>query len=158
MANLITDGKRHDEDCMQLAIVEARKAAAMGEVPIGAVAVCAGQVVARAHNLREATGNPLGHAEILLLQQLVAQQSNWRFTDVTIYVTCEPCLMCSGALLQARIARIVYGCMDPKAGACGSLYNVTADTRLNHRIPVTAGILSEECGRLLTEFFRARRK
>jgi len=143
---------------MILAMDEAQRAADLGEVPIGAVAVVDGQVVARAHNLREATHDPLGHAELLLVQQLSKEGKRWRLSDVTIYVTCEPCLMCMGAMLQARIARIVYGCRDPKAGACGSLYDVSNDPRLNHNIQVTPDILGVECGRLLSNFFRARRK
>ncbi|MBI4365431.1 MAG: nucleoside deaminase [Deltaproteobacteria bacterium] len=168
-----------DERFMRAAIAEARRAAAMDEVPIGAVAVHQGAIVARARNLREATGDPLGHAEMLLLQRLARQEArsrrqdgkqfrasrlvppasggDWRYTDVTIYVTCEPCLMCAGALLQARIPRLVFGCLDPKAGACGSLYDVTNDPRLNHRIAVTHDCLAEECGALLSDFFRRRR-
>lgn len=158
MTNLSENGKLNDVECMQAAIFEANKAADMGEVPIGAVAVVEGQVVARAHNVREATGNPLGHAEVLLIQQVAQDYKRWRLSDVTLYVTCEPCLMCMGAMLQARIPRVVYGCKDPKAGACGSLYDVSNDTRLNHRMDVSSGVLGEDCGRLLTDFFRAKRK
>ncbi len=172
MANLEKNGKLNDEECMRAAIAEAGKAARMGEVPVGAVAVMDGRIVASAHNIRETTGNPLGHAEILLLHQLTnfplpleegqgegeAQLHSWRLTHVTIYVTCEPCLMCMGAVLQARIPRLVYGCKDPKAGACGSLYDVSNDARLNHRIDVTAGVLGRECGKLLSDFFHAKRR
>lgn len=149
---------------MREAMSEAKLAAGKGEVPIGAVAVVddpstgSGQVIGRAHNVREATQNPLGHAELLLLQQLSSSQQSWRLTDVTIYVTCEPCLMCAGAMLQARIPRLVYGCRDPKAGACGSLYNVINDPRLNHRIEVTADVLAKECGNLLSGFFKTLRQ
>ncbi len=146
---------------MREAIVEANNAAAMEEVPIGAVAVVDGSIVARAHNLREATGNALGHAELLLLLQLTTHASrsaNWRLTEVTMYVTCEPCLMCAGALLQARVQRVVYGCADPKAGACASLYTVLSDARLNHRIPCVGGVLAKECGQLLSDFFRRLRR
>ena len=101
------------------AVKEAQKAAKKDEVPIGAVAVAGDKVVMRSHNIRERTHNPLGHAELLLLEKLSKKQRSWRLTDVTIYVTCEPCLMCAGALLQARVRRVVYGCADPKAGACG---------------------------------------
>lgn len=142
---------------MHEAIAEAQRARSMGEVPIGAVAVAGDQIVARAHNLRERDHNPLGHAEILVLQTLARQRVSWRLADVSIYVTCEPCLMCAGAMLQARIARVVYGCADPKAGACASLYTVLSDPHLNHQIPVTAGVLADACARLLSEFFRARR-
>ncbi len=179
MANLEKNGKLNDQECMQEAILEALKAADLGEVPIGAVAVVEGQVVARAHNIREITGNPLGHAEILLIQKLTAlvtpgltrgpalldagseagmTKQSWRLTNVTLYVTCEPCLMCMGAMLQARVPRVVYGCRDPKAGACGSLYDVSNDARLNHRMEVTVNVLGEACGKLLTDFFRAKRK
>lgn len=158
MTNLPKNGKANDQEYMNHAILEAQKAADIGEVPIGAVAVVEGQVVARAHNIRETTNNPLGHAEVLLIQQLSQDYKKWRLSDVTLYVTCEPCLMCMGAMLQARIPRVVYGCKDPKAGACGSLYDVSNDARLNHRIEVSAGVLGEDCGRLLTDFFRAKRK
>lgn len=147
----------HDTQFMHLALEQARAAGANGEVPIGAVAVRENNVIARAHNVREATHNPLGHAEVLLIQQLSIQLGTWRLDDVTIYVTCEPCIMCAGALLQARIARVVYGCADPKAGACESLYRLLDDARLNHRIPVTRGVLGTECGAILSEFFRALR-
>lgn len=146
-----------DVTCMREALVEARRAAEIAEVPIGAVAVRERVILARAHNLREATHNPLGHAELLLLQQLAAQEQCWRLEEITIYVTCEPCLMCAGAMLQARIPRVVFGCADPKAGACGSLYNVMDDARLNHRIAVCGGVLADDCGQLLSEFFRALR-
>jgi tRNA(adenine34) deaminase len=158
MANLQKNGKLNDEECMQAAIAEAGKAAHMGEVPIGAVAVVDGRIVAYAHNIRETTQDPLGHAEVLLIQQLSRHLSKWRLSDVTIYVTCEPCLMCMGAMLQARIPRVVYGCKDPKAGACGSLYDVSNDVRLNHRMDVASGVLGEFCGKLLSDFFRAKRK
>ncbi len=143
---------------MQEAICEAGKAAGKDEVPVGAVAVIGGRIVARAHNIREKTHNPLGHAELLLLEKLAKKQKSWRLTDCTIYATCEPCLMCAGALLQARVPTVVYGCKDPKAGACGSLYNVMQDERLNHRIKVVSGVLEEECAKLLSEFFRHKRR
>lgn len=158
MTNLEKNGKLNDQECMQDAILEAHKAAKLGEVPIGAVAVVGGQIVARAHNIRETTQDPLGHAEVLLIQQLSRNLKKWRLSDITIYVTCEPCLMCMGAMLQARVPRVVYGCKDPKAGACGSLYDVSNDARLNHRMEVTVGVLGEDCGKLLTDFFRAKRK
>ena len=138
---------------MEEALAEAAKAAALKEVPVGAVAICNEQVVARAHNLRETTNNPLGHAEILLLQQLQQQQTNWRFTDVTVVVTLEPCVMCTGALLQARIPKLIYGCKDPKAGACGSVYDLVADKKLPHRMEVISGVLESECGQMLKDFF-----
>jgi len=143
---------------MREAIAQARKAAAIDEVPVGAVAVINGKVVLRAHNIREKTHNPLGHAELLLLEKLAKREKSWRLTETTVYVTCEPCLMCAGALLQARISLLVYGCKDPKAGACGSLYNVMQDERLNHRIGVVCGVLEEECAGLLSDFFKMKRK
>lgn len=142
---------------MKMAIEEARKAASLGEVPVGAVAVAGDKAICTAHNLREATQNPLGHAELLLIERLSKERKSWRMTDVTIYVTCEPCIMCIGAMIQARIKRVVFGCMDPKAGACGSLYNLAEDRRLNHRIELRGGVLGEECAALLSSFFAKKR-
>lgn len=146
-----------DEKWMREAILEAQEGARQGEVPIGAVAVAGEKIVGRAHNVRERTHNPLGHAELLLLERLAREKESWRLEDVTIYVTCEPCLMCAGAMLQARIPRVVYGCPDPKAGAMGSLYDVTSDPRLNHRIEVVSGVLADECSSLLSRFFKELR-
>jgi len=147
-----------EEQFMREALTQAELASAEDEVPAGAVAVVAGEIIGRAHNIREKTANPLGHAEILLLEKLARESHDWRFEDVTIYVTCEPCIMCAGALLQARVSRIVYGCKDPKAGACDSLYQITRDNRLNHRIETTGGTLAEECGKIMSEFFKKKRK
>jgi len=138
---------------MHEAIAEARSAADIDEVPVGAVAVVDKNIVGRAYNIREKNHNPLGHAELLLIEKLSSEKRSWRLEDVTIYVTCEPCLMCAGAMLQARIKRVVYGCRDPKAGALGSLYDVSHDPRLNHSIEVVPDILAEECGKLLSDFF-----
>lgn len=146
-----------DEACMREALLQADLAAELGEVPIGAVAAREGVIVARAHNVREKDHNPLGHAEVLLIDQLAKKLQSWRLDDVTIYVTCEPCLMCSGAMLQARIPRVVYGCKDPKAGACGSLYHVLQDKRLNHQTETASGVLENECGQKLSEFFKKLR-
>lgn len=146
-----------DEKYMNEALAEARQAFEEDEVPVGAVAVADNAVVARAHNVRERSLNPLGHAEILLLERLVGARESWRFENITVYVTCEPCLMCAGALVHARIPRLVYGCRDPKAGACDSLYEVTRDPRLNHRIETVGGVLAEECAGILSEFFKAKR-
>ncbi len=148
---------KYDEQWMREAILDANAAGAEGEVPIGAIAIVDNSIVGRAHNVRERTHNPLGHAELLLIERLAREQKSWRLDEVTIVVTCEPCLMCSGAMLQARIPRVVYGCRDPKAGAMGSLYNVADDARLNHRIEVVPDVLTEECGKLLTDFFRKLR-
>ncbi len=142
---------------MRAALKEAEKAYTKNEAPIGAVAVRDGKILVRAHNLREAKNDPLGHAEIYLLSKLSRKLKSWRMTGVTVYVTLEPCLMCMGALLQARIPRLVFGAMDPKAGACGSLYDLSRDGRLNHRIDVTAGILAKESGEILTHFFKEMR-
>ncbi len=144
---------------MEKALEAARKAAKADEVPIGAVAVMNGAVIAAAHNDRERTKDPLGHAELLLLQKVVEKKvlPSWRFDEVDIYVTCEPCLMCMGALLQARVRRLIFGCHDPKAGACGSLYDLSCDLRLNHRIEVTSGVLADECAKLLSDFFKKKR-
>lgn len=146
------------EKFMRKAIIEAEKAAAKNEVPIGAVAVVDNGIIARAHNIRETKHDPLGHAEILLIKKLSKKYKTWRLSNVTIYVTCEPCIMCMGAILQARIPKIVYGCMDPKAGACGSLYNLSNDARLNHRIEVVSGIMEDECKNLLSTFFKKLRE
>lgn len=143
---------------MQEAIQEAAKAAALGEVPIGAVAVSGGVVIARAHNLRETTQDPLGHAEILLLRALSGTQASWRLENVTVYVTVEPCIMCMGALIHARIPRVVFGCREPKMGACGSLYDFGNDARLHHRIEVVSGAMEKECAAPLKSFFKALRK
>ncbi len=143
---------------MQAALAEARKAFKKNECPIGAVAVKDGKILARAHNLRESKNDPLGHAEIYLIHKLSKKLKTWRLTGVSIYVTLEPCLMCMGALLQARISRLVFGAMDPKAGACGSLYDLSQDLRLNHRLPAIPGILGEECSAILSDFFRRIRR
>lgn len=142
-----------NEHWMHEALLEASFAASEGEVPIGAVAVAEGELVAKAHNLREATQDPLGHAEILLIRKLSQTLESWRLEDVTVYVTCEPCLMCMGALIQARVPRLVFGCFEPKTGACGSLYNLGADKRLSHRMEVVSGVLENLCAAELKQFF-----
>jgi tRNA(adenine34) deaminase len=146
-----------DEKYMRVAIAEARAALEHEDVPIGAVIVRDGVVIARAHNQRELLKDSTAHAEIIALTQASAAVGAWRLTACTAYVTLEPCVMCAGAFVLARIGRLVYGAMDPKAGACESLYRITEDERLNHRVPVVSGVLAEECGELLREFFRARR-
>jgi len=147
-----------DEFFMHQALREAVKAQRKKEAPIGAVAVKDGKVLARAHNLRESKNDPLGHAEIYLIGKLAKKLKRWRLSGITVYVTLEPCLMCMGALLQARVDRVVFGTLDPKAGACGSLYDLSQDRRLNHRIEITSGILREECSRILSVFFKTLRK
>ncbi len=142
---------------MALALTEARAALDHGDVPVGAVAVIGGEVVARAHNQRELRGDPTAHAEILLLRAAAEAGGGWRLADVTVVVTLEPCAMCAGALVAARVGRLVFGAPDPRAGACGSLYNLCADPRLNHELPVTGGVLAEESAALLAAFFAERR-
>ena len=142
---------------MRLALQQARLAAEHGDVPIGAVVVDpTGAVVAAAGNQRELTGDPTAHAEVLVLRQAAGALGSWRLLDHTLVVTLEPCTMCAGALVLARVARLVFGCYDPKAGAVASLFDVVRDPRLNHRVDVRGGILEAECGALLTEFFAAR--
>lgn len=146
-----------DDEAIQLAIDEARAALAHDDVPIGAVVVVAGEVVASRHNERELTNDPTAHAEILALRDAAARAGSWRLADATLYVTLEPCAMCAGALVNARVARVVFGAADLKAGACGSLYNLGTDPRLNHEFIVDAGRHAEECAALLTDFFSSRR-
>jgi len=147
-----------DESWMAEALAEARLAAAEGEVPIGAVVVCEGRIVGRGRNARERLHDPTAHAEILALQQAARALSRWRLTGATIYVTLEPCPMCAGALVNARIDRLVYAVPDPKAGAVGTLFDLPRDPRLNHRVEVTTGVLADACSAVLKDFFRARRK
>lgn len=146
-----------DEAFMRLALKEAEAAAEQGEVPVGAIIVVDGQVVSRAGNKRETLGDPTAHAEILALREAAARLDTWRLSQASIYVTVEPCLMCMGALLMARVARLVYGCADAKAGACGSLYDISCDPRLNHRIAVTRGVLADAAQEVLQKFFRQLR-
>jgi tRNA(adenine34) deaminase len=148
---------RDDEAAMRLALDEALAAQAHDDVPIGAVVVRDGEVIARRHNERELSGDPTAHAEVLALRDAAAVVGHWRLLDCTLYVTLEPCVMCAGALVNSRIGRVVYGATDPKAGALQSLYEVCADERLNHRPPVTAGVLADECGQVLKAFFATRR-
>jgi tRNA(adenine34) deaminase len=142
-----------DISYMRLALDEARAAAAAGEIPVGAVVVANGAVVARAHNVREARQSALAHAEILAIEGASSRMKSWRLEECTMYATLEPCIMCVGAILQARIARLVFGCRDPKAGAVESLYRLCEDARLNHRLPVAGGVLAEECSKVLSDFF-----
>jgi len=152
--NKLTDDQRF----MKAAIQAAKIAEENGDVPIGAVIVYKDRIIGRAYNQREQLKDPTAHAEIIALTQAAAFLESWRLNDCTIYVTLEPCPMCAGALVLARIDRLVYGCDDPKAGACGSLYNIVTDERLNHRLEVTAGILEKECSEQLQNFFAHRRE
>ena len=135
----------------------AQQAGEKGEVPVGAVLVRGDVLIAEAFNLREAHGSPIAHAEMLVLQAASEEIGNWRFVDTTLYVTLEPCPMCAGAIVLARIPRVVYATTDPKSGAAGTLYNILQDERLNHRVEVVSGILAEESSALLKSFFRQRR-
>ncbi|MBI2219528.1 MAG: tRNA adenosine(34) deaminase TadA [Candidatus Rokubacteria bacterium] len=146
-----------DEDFVREAIAEARRGMAGGEVPVGAVVVAGGAVVARAHNAPVTASDPTAHAEILALREAGRAIGNYRLTGATVYVTVEPCAMCAGAMLHARVARLVYGAPDPKAGAVESLYRLLDDPRWNHRIAVEGGVLAEECGALLKAFFDSKR-
>jgi tRNA(adenine34) deaminase len=146
-----------DERFLEAALAEARAAEDEGEVPIGAVVVHRGRVIGRGRNRVEATQDPTAHAEIIAIGAASQSLKSWRLDEATLYVTLEPCHMCAGAIVLARISRLVYGARDPKAGACGSLAMVPQDLRLNHRVEVVPGVLADECGALLTEFFRKRR-
>lgn len=143
---------------MAEAVKEARKALKRGEVPVGAVIVRSGEVIARGYNRKETSGDPTSHAEIVAIRRAARALGSWRLASTTLYVTLEPCLMCMGAILQARIPHLVFAAMDPKAGACGSLYDVSDDRRLNHRVRVTSGVGAEEAGELLKGFFSDLRK
>lgn len=146
-----------DEQCMRLAIDQAKIAKENGDVPIGAVIVYKNELIGKAYNQREQLKDPTAHAEIIALTQAAAALENWHLNGCTMYVTLEPCPMCAGALVLARIDRLVYGCDDPKTGACKSLYNIVQDERLNHRVEVTSGVLADDCSKLLQDFFQHRR-
>ena len=147
-----------DAAAMDLALGEAKDAADEGEVPVGAIIVADGKVIARAHNQPIAMRDPAAHAEILALRAAARLLDSYRLTGTTLYVTLEPCLMCVGAIVHARVARVVYGARDPKAGAFGSVFDLGRDGRLNHQLEVYGGIRADECATLLREFFRGRRK
>ena len=142
---------------MERALVLAQQAAEKGEVPVGAVVIKEGNLVAAAHNLREQSGNPVAHAEMLAIQSAAKKLGNWRLTETTLYVTLEPCSMCAGAIILARIPRVVFGATDPKSGAAGSLYNIVQDERLNHKVELLSGVCAEESSVLLRTFFENRR-
>jgi tRNA(adenine34) deaminase len=142
---------------MRLALEEAKLAFQQGEVPVGAVLVKDSRVIAKAHNSRETSKDPTGHAEILVLRSGTHEDDGWRLTDETLYVTKEPCIMCAGAMLNARLGRLVYGCKDKKGGAVDSIYNLLSDRRLNHQIGVVSGVLEDECAEILKRFFQERR-
>jgi tRNA(adenine34) deaminase len=153
----VRDGPSLDLPMMRLALALGREAWALGEIPVGAVVVRDGRILAQAYNLRETLNDPTAHAERLALTLAGRALGSWRLERCTLYATLEPCPMCAGAIVQSRIARIVFGAADPKAGACRSLYRLVTDPRFNHRARVTAGVLEVECGELLTQFFQGRR-
>ena len=147
-----------DMGFMLEALREAEAAARKGEVPIGAVIVHGGEIVGRGHNLRETSNDPTTHAEMIAIRQGAERLTSWRLLESTIYVTLEPCVMCMGAIILARIPRLVFACRDPRAGAAGSIYDFSRDDRFNHRVEVIEGILGERCSELLSGFFRGLRE
>ena len=147
-----------DQACMRLALRQANRAVDADEVPVGAVIVCNGRVIGTGYNQREMLADPTAHAEMIALTAAASAVGDWRLDQCTMYVTLEPCTMCAGALVLARMQRLVYGASDPNAGAVRSLYQICSDSRLNHRIDVTGGVLAAECGSILTEYFAAKRR
>ena len=154
----MTGEHRKDVEFMSVALEEAQEAFSLGEVPVGAILVQKNTIIARGHNQREWQQDPTAHAEMLVMQQAANRLHSWRLIDTTLYVTLEPCLMCAGAMLQARISRLVFGTVDRKAGACGSLFTVHQDSRLNHQIDILHGIHEKSCRHILQEFFQQLRK
>ncbi len=154
----MSESNADDEKLMLAALDEARLAGDSGDVPVGAIVVVEGVIVGKGHNRREVASDPTAHAEIEALRAASAARASWRLSDATLYVTLEPCPMCAGALVNARIGRVVYGCTDPKAGAVDTLFTIGRDLRLNHRFEVTGGVLAEPCAQILKSFFAARRK
>jgi tRNA(adenine34) deaminase len=146
-----------DMTYMQAAIAEAQQARAKGEVPIGAVIVHAGQIIGCGHNLRETSNDPTSHAEMVAIRQAAEAIGHWRLLETTLYVTLEPCVMCMGAIILARIPRLVYACRDPRTGAVGSIYDFSSDERFNHKVEVVEGVLGAECSALLSGFFQELR-
>ena len=147
-----------DLEYMRLALEQAGLAPSLGEVPIGAVLVQDGQVLAQVHNFREVWQDPTAHAEIVAIREAAGRLGTWRLTGATLYVTVEPCSMCAGAIIQSRISRLVFGARDPKAGACGSVFNLPEERRLNHKVEVTGGVLERESQELIQTFFRTLRE
>ena len=146
-----------NQQFMQAALAEAEAAKVLGEVPIGAVIVLDGKIVGRGHNLRETSNDPTTHAEMVAIRQAAEHVGHWRLLDTTLYVTLEPCVMCMGAIILARIPHLVYACRDPRAGAVGSIYDFARDERFNHTVEVTEGVLGTECSQLLSGFFKELR-
>ncbi len=147
-----------DIEFMQMALDVARLAPAKGEIPIAALVVQDGVVVAQAHNFREIWQDPTAHAEVVAIREAATRLGTWRLTGTTLYVTVEPCAMCAGAIIHSRIDRLVFGTMDPKAGACGSVFNIPDERRLNHRVEVVSGVLAHDCQEVLQAFFRSLRE
>lgn len=143
---------------MKRAIELGRKAASIGEVPVGAVVYRGAHILAEGYNMREAAADPTGHAELIAMSLAGKKRGDWRLTDCSLAVTLEPCPMCAGAMVNARLGRVIYGATDPKAGACHTLYRIPTDGRLNHRVQVIGGVMAAECGQLLKEFFQHRRR
>jgi len=150
---MLDDNKRY----MQYAIREAQRALDVNEVPVGCVIMHGNEIIGKAHNQRETLQDPTAHAEIMAITQAAARLGSWRLEDTKLFVTLEPCPMCAGAIIMARIPQVYFGAWDPKAGACGSVLDVLACERLNHTVELTGGVLADECGAILTEFFRAKR-
>jgi|SRR5208283_3013940 len=146
-----------DEDFMRNALVEAEEAFSEGEVPVGAVLVIGDEVIAAAHNKRESAFDPTAHAEVIVLREAAQKARNWRLTEATLYVTKEPCAMCAGAMVNARLGRLVYGCSDAKGGAVQSLYKLLSDARLNHQVEIVPGVLEDDCATMMKRFFRVLR-
>ena len=153
-----THTQKSDEEYMAEALRLAADALEQDEVPVGAVIVRDGRIIGRAHNQRELLNDPTAHAEMIAITQAAEDVGNWRLENCTMYVTLEPCAMCAGAMVLARLPRLVFGARDPKAGAAGSLYDIPRDSRLNHTVQVTSGVLERECGEILTEFFSRKRR
>lgn len=147
-----------EEKFMRAALAEARKGSKKDEVPVGAVVVVDGRIIARAHNLRESLIDPTAHAEVLVIKKAAKKLGGWRLNKATLYTTLEPCPMCAGAIVHSRVRELVFGADDPKAGACGSIMNVVSSKHLNHRVKVVSGVLKKECSEILKEFFRKLRK
>jgi tRNA(adenine34) deaminase len=154
---MMSEIEKKDTYFMRLALQEALLAAEKGEVPVGAVLVRDDEMIEKGHNMREAAKDPTAHAEMFVLRAGAADSDSWRLLRTTLYVTKEPCVMCAGAILNARVQRLVYGCRDPKAGGVDSLFALLSDRRLNHRVQVTSGVIEDECAAVLRQFFRVRR-
>ena len=158
MSKSVTNGNGEDRHYMEFALEEAAKGLVQDEVPVGALVVYHGEIIGRGYNQREELQDPTSHAEVLALREASSRLRSWRLDDCTLYVTLEPCIMCIGAILQARVPRLVFGCLDPKGGAVESLYRLCDDPRLNHSTDVTGGILKEQCARILSGFFLSLRQ